>query len=92
MAIILIGGYYGAQNIGDVAILQCMLHDIRELNSDLKFIVTSWNPDETKKQYCVESFHWNDIPALFSAIQKSDLVILGGGGLFQDYWGIDKRL
>ena len=89
MFTILIGGYYGAGNIGDEAILECMLGDLRETDKDLKFIITSWKPEWTRQQYNVDAVYWRDIPGLFSAVQRSDLVILGGGGLFQDYWGID---
>jgi polysaccharide pyruvyl transferase CsaB len=91
MYTLLIGGYYGAGNIGDEAILECMLGDLRALNNDLKLIVVSWNPEFTRRQYNVESFHWKDIDALFEAVKRSDLVILGGGGLFQNYWGLDPQ-
>lgn len=87
---ILIGGYYGAGNLGDEAILECMLKDFRAQRDDLAFFVTSWNPTQTRKQYKVESFHWQDIPALLEAGQQANLIILGGGGLFQDYWGLEK--
>ncbi|MFC2028851.1 polysaccharide pyruvyl transferase family protein [Chloroflexota bacterium] len=87
----LIGGYYGAKNIGDEAILECMLKDIKSIDNDVKFIVASWNPEETKRQYGIDSFFWSDFSELFDAVKRSDLVILGGGGLFQDYWGIDPQ-
>jgi len=86
---ILIGGYYGAGNLGDEAILECMLKDFRALRSDLNFFVTSWNPSQTSKLYNVKAIHWKDLPGLLDAGQHSSLIILGGGGLFQDYWGID---
>ncbi len=91
MSTILIGGYYGAGNLGDEAILECMLADMRAKEPDLQFIVTSWDVQRTSRQHHVESFHWSDIASLFDAVQRSDLVILGGGGLFQDYWGLDPR-
>ncbi|MFO3797175.1 MAG: polysaccharide pyruvyl transferase CsaB, partial [Anaerolineales bacterium] len=89
MRTILIGGYYGAGNLGDEAILECMLKDMRALRSDLHFIVTSWNPTKTAQTFDVESVHWQDISALLEAGKRADLILLGGGGLFQDYWGID---
>ncbi len=85
----LIGGYFGAGNLGDEAILECMLKELRLLDKDLNFIVTSWKPEWIEKQHHVQSIHWKDVTGLFDAVQKSDLVILGGGGLFQDYWGLD---
>ena len=86
-----IGGYYGAGNIGDEAILDCMLTDLRALKSDINFIVTSWNPEQTKQDFYVEAIHWKNLSGIMDSIKKSDLVILGGGGLFQDYWGIDPK-
>jgi polysaccharide pyruvyl transferase CsaB len=32
---------------------------------------------------------WNDLAAIHSAVQNSDMVLIGGGGLFHDYWGAD---
>ncbi|KXK14881.1 MAG: Polysaccharide pyruvyl transferase [Chloroflexi bacterium OLB14] len=85
---ILIGGYYGAGNLGDEAILQCILKDIRAQNNNTSFIVTSWNPEQTAAQFNVEAIHWKDIAALLEASKRADMIILGGGGLLQDYWGI----
>lgn len=88
MKTLLIGGYYGAGNLGDEAILECMLKDLRARRKDLHFIVLSWNPLQTARRYNVEAVHWQDISALLEAGKRADLILLGGGGLFQDYWGI----
>lgn len=88
MKTLLIGGYYGAGNLGDEAILECMLKDLRARREDLQFIVLSWNPLQTARTYNVEAVHWQDISALLEAGKRADLILLGGGGLFQDYWGI----
>jgi polysaccharide pyruvyl transferase CsaB len=87
---ILIAGYYGFGNAGDEAILSVILTDLRERRDDLKFIVVSGNPSETAAAYDVSSVHWQDIDALLDAAKESDLIILGGGGLFQDHWGVPK--
>ena len=89
MATFLIGGYFGAGNLGDEAILECMLNEFRLIDQSTHFIVTSWDPESTSARYQVEAFHWKDFGSLFSKIQTADLVILGGGGLLQDYWGIN---
>ncbi len=88
MTNILIGGYYGAGNLGDEAILECMLSEMRQLNEDINFTVTSWNPADTIQKYKVQAVYWKDLSGIMDAAQRSDLIILGGGGLFQDYWGI----
>ncbi len=87
---ILIAGYYGFGNVGDEAILSAMLAGLREQQEDLEFIVVSGNPTETMSNYDVQSIHWKDVEALLNAAKESDLIILGGGGLFQDYWGVPK--
>jgi polysaccharide pyruvyl transferase CsaB len=88
MPTILIGGYYGFGNTGDEAILSAMLNDLRSLQPELEFIVVSGNPGETAAHYNVEAIPWSDIPALLEAVQQCNLIILGGGGLFHDYWGV----
>jgi len=89
MPTILIGGYYGAGNIGDEAILAAMVDELRARHSDLTFIVTSWEPEKTAGDLLVEAVHWKDINGLLDAALRADLIILGGGGLFFDYWGLN---
>ena len=85
---ILIAGYYGFGNVGDEAILSAMLAGLRAQQDELEFIVPSENPTGTIATHNVRSVHWKDIHALLNAANESDLIILGGGGLFQDYWGV----
>jgi len=92
MSTILIGGYYGAGNIGDEAILASIVNELRAQrpnNLELSFIVISWDPKKTSKEHDVDSIHWKDMSAIVDASMRADLIIVGGGGIFQDYWGID---
>jgi polysaccharide pyruvyl transferase CsaB len=89
VATFLISGYYGAGNLGDEAILECMLKQFREIDPKVNYIVTSWDPAVTSNRYQVESVPWKDFGSVFNAVKRANLVILGGGGLFQDYWGIN---
>lgn len=89
--IILIAGYYGFGNVGDEAILSAILHDLRARRKDLEFLVISGNPTETTVQHHVRSVDWKDVDALLEAASESDLILLGGGGLFQDYWGVPQN-
>jgi polysaccharide pyruvyl transferase CsaB len=82
---ILIAGYYGFGNLGDEAILTALLDTLR---ADFAPIVVSGNPTATQAAYGVEAVLWNDIPALKDAAARATGIILGGGGLFQDYWGV----
>ncbi|HUE99537.1 MAG TPA: polysaccharide pyruvyl transferase CsaB [Anaerolineales bacterium] len=87
---ILIAGYYGFGNVGDEAILTALLAGLRKRRQDLEFIVASERPAETAATHNVQSVHWKDIDGLLNAAEESDLIILGGGGLFQDYWGVPE--
>ena len=88
---ILIGGYYGGNNLGDDALLAAIIASLRKQNSNLQFIVASFDPESTREQFQVESVHWREITELARSVQRSDLVLVGGGGLFQDYWGIEPQ-
>jgi polysaccharide pyruvyl transferase CsaB len=84
---VFLGGYYGFNNTGDEAILQAVLTSIRQKSSGIQFVVVSGNPDYTMHIFGVSSVHWLDINGIINEISKCDLVIIGGGGLFCDYWG-----
>lgn len=84
---VLIVGYYGFRNLGDEAILSAMLGELGALLPGAEFVITSGEPDLTAKQHRVKAVHWRDIPAIAKAVADSDVVVLGGGGLFHDLWG-----
>jgi len=84
---ILIAGYYGFGNTGDEAILSAILKDLRALRPDLDLHVVSGNPSETASRYRVRAVLWSDIQAIIEHAQACDLILLGGGGIFHDYWG-----
>jgi polysaccharide pyruvyl transferase CsaB len=83
-------GNYGATNSGDDAILSAILQS----HPDHRFVVFSANPEETRAQCGVDSaplfplgfrsLRRFGIRRSFSALKSADVVILGGGGLFQD--------
>lgn len=88
---ILIGGYYGFGNTGDEAILYGILRDLRSYLPSASFVVVSGIPSQTRQTHGVESILWTNINALNEAARQSDLVILGGGGLFHDYWPANRK-
>lgn len=86
---ILISGYYGFGNTGDEAILCSMIYQIMEKIPECIFTVVSENPDETKRLHSIDAIYRLDYAKISQEIERSDLVILGGGGLFQDHYGIE---
>lgn len=88
---VLIIGSYGAGNLGDEAMLEVML---RELSPDYKCVVLSGNVQDTNKRHAIQAhahfpfgfrsflrFTWMKS---LQALRHTDVVVLGGGGLFTD--------
>ncbi len=87
---VLIAGYYGHGNLGDEAILHVLLEELRRLLPDLRATVVSGEPEATSETYDVQAVHERDVPALIDAAEAADLILVGGGGLFHDYQGVDE--
>ena len=86
---IVIAGYYGYRNAGDEAILAGMLADLRAEIPAATFTIFSGDPEETRALHGVDAVSWDALDAQVEAIRESSLVIVGGGGLFHDYWGVE---
>ncbi len=86
---ILITGYFGFGNTGDEAILLAMVSHLRSIRPSLQITVTSAEPAQTAASCGVEAILWSDVLALMEAVQSTDLVLIGGGGIFHDYFGFD---
>ncbi len=84
---VLVAGYYGSGNTGDEAILATLIQDMRSLQPDLEFVIVSASPDETAARYGVRAIMDTDIPTIVDAARAATAVVLGGGGVFHDYWG-----
>lgn len=81
---IVISGYYGFDNLGDEAILEELLHELKDFAAADDIIVLSNNPQETIKKFAVASIsRWKPME-LAGLLLKTRLFISGGGGLFQD--------
>ena len=79
---VLISGYYGFNNTGDEAMIETMSTLLAK--RDCSLIVLSSNPDKTKELYNVRAYNRFKLSEIIKAIKKADLVISGGGTLFQD--------
>ena len=88
MSRILIAGYYGFGNCGDEAILGGMLQDLRVLEPQAKFVVVAGDPAAIRETHRVEAVAWTDVGGIVAAARGCDLLLLGGGGLFHDYWEV----
>jgi polysaccharide pyruvyl transferase CsaB len=85
---VMIAGYYGANNSGDEAILTGMIHALQQ-QGITEITVLSRNPEQTKQMHGVESLYigrrFDGLGPIYKQLKKTDLFILGGGGLLQDY-------
>lgn len=74
-------GYYGMGNGGDEALLATLLQLLPKAVTPL---VLSGNPQETSQRYGVEAVPRKSLPAVLSALRRSQAFIWGGGSLMQD--------
>ena len=84
---IVISGSYGGFNLGDEAILQSIIGQLRSSVPEVKITVFSKNPEDTLKRHNAD--HAIDVRKLNanevkSEIENVDLFILGGGGILYD--------
>lgn len=84
---VLITGYYGFANIGDEAVLANIVDQLHKVIPGVKITVLSNMPAETAAAYKVAAVdRWKPL-ALWRALRRTDIFILGGGSLIQDVTG-----
>lgn len=79
---IAISGSYGGMNLGDEAILQGILRELRSC-LDLDIVVFSRNPKDTEARHKVRAIPIQEMhkDEVCQELKKLDLFILGGGGI-----------
>jgi len=80
---VVLSGYYGFGNLGDEALLEVIVAQIRSRFPAVAINVLSSAPAETVKTYGVQATPRWSARAVREAIAQADLVISGGGGLLQ---------
>ena len=83
-SLIFVSGYYGFDNLGDEAILEELIHELKRLVKPEEIVVLSANPELTEKRYGVRALPRKNFMRLFSELTQARLFISGGGGLFQN--------
>ena len=81
---VIMSGYYGSRNSGDEALLQSIVQSLRCERSDIRIIVLSRRPQETRLAHEVKSIYWLNIPSIMWSMKNTRLLISGGGNLMQD--------
>jgi polysaccharide pyruvyl transferase CsaB len=98
MKIFLIG-WFGAGNIGDEAILLSELLFLRDQIEDAEFHILSFNPERTRqltagisevkkilRMGSKRDAFKSDFGGIYRAFREVDIVMIGGGGIFQDIY------
>jgi len=81
---IILSGYYGYKNSGDDAILMAIINNLRLFKPDIRLLVLSACPSETRARYGVDSFNRYNLIKMIIKMKSSKLFIYGGGNLLQD--------
>lgn len=80
-----ISGSYGGMNLGDEAILEVILRDLRsEVDADV--VIFSRNPKDTEQRHKVRAVPIREMhkDEVLEELRSLDLFVLGGGGLLYD--------
>ncbi|MFA7483229.1 MAG: polysaccharide pyruvyl transferase CsaB [Vulcanimicrobiota bacterium] len=83
---LLLAGYFGFDNAGDEAIFESMVENFRRLDPSVE-LTALVRGEETARRLGVACVPRKDVGAVWKALRRSDLFVLGGGGLFQDVTG-----
>ncbi|MBQ1411385.1 MAG: polysaccharide pyruvyl transferase CsaB [Oscillospiraceae bacterium] len=81
---VLICGAFGKGNIGDDAILQAMVQEMRRLDPDLPLYATTRSPGRTAREAKVGTVYTFHPWKLRQRLKKTLLFLSGGGSLIQD--------
>ena len=81
---ILICGYYGFKNVGDEAILQATIDNLKTIDSNIDISVLTYNAEYTKYRYDVNAVSRSKLFDIVKTIKNCDLMMYGGGSLLQD--------
>lgn len=81
---LLISGYYGFGNLGDEALLEVIVSQLRTRYPYAEIDVLSAKPEDTAHELRVDATPRWDAKAVRRAIGRADVVISGGGGLLQN--------
>lgn len=84
---IALSGYYGFNNSGDEALLSAITTTIKRIEPGAEFVVFSGSPGQTARLHGLKAVNRVNPVAVIRELLKSELLISGGGSLFQDVTG-----
>ncbi|HEY5258501.1 MAG TPA: polysaccharide pyruvyl transferase CsaB [Candidatus Baltobacteraceae bacterium] len=81
---LLLSGYYGFGNLGDEALLEVIVSNVRARFPAVAIDVLSAEPQATTQRFGIDATPRWDARAVRAAIGRADVVASGGGGLLQN--------
>lgn len=81
---IVLSGYYGYANSGDEAILSTIIKSINRNVKNAEVTVLSKSPGMTMYTYDCKAVDRFNVFQVYKAVKKCDILVSGGGSLFQD--------
>ena len=85
---IFIVGYYGFKNTGDELILSKIIDDIKTIDNNADIAVWSADVKYTSTLHKVKAVNRFSVEETAYSVKWSDVVIVGGGGLIQEYFDL----
>ena len=89
---ILLSGYYGFGNLGDEALLEVIVEQLRQRFPEAIIEALSATPDQTTEAYGINATLRSDLRAVKNALRQADVVLSGGGGLLQNATSLKSLL
>ncbi len=90
---IAVSGYYGCGNAGDEAVLAGLRTSFERIAPGrVKLVALSQNPVETTHLHAIPSAYRMSIGSLQATLEKTDLLLSGGGSLLQDTTSVRSLL
>lgn len=80
----LVFGYYGYDNLGDELLCQATINLLKKARFDRIYLLVPKNRIKDYQQKHIHSINRFDPISIINAILRSNYVICGGGGIFQD--------
>jgi polysaccharide pyruvyl transferase CsaB len=88
----LISGYYGFGNLGDEALLEIIVSQLRTRFPLAEIDVLSAQPEETAYKLGVAATQRTDLGLVRRSLERADVVLSGGGGLLQNATSLKSLL
>ncbi len=84
---VVLGGYFGCENLGDDAILEGLFKGLSEVAPAFDITVLSGSPRKGRRQYGIKCHRRKDPFAVLYSFLRADAFFCGGGSLLQNTTG-----